>query len=156
MGKRTINATELVNDVRSGMSDTALIEKYKLSARGLESVFAKLVEAGLIEQSDLDARMDMSQRTVALDVYRCPACDMAQYFKFDICPQCGVIVSKFQAKAAEAASKEQVLPQTRVGAFTLTPSKDGKSLTVDGLNRQLQKKIVDALIAALPRMGART
>ena len=46
MNKRIIQARDIVRDVRSGMTDTELMEKYELSAKGLESAFTKLVNSG--------------------------------------------------------------------------------------------------------------
>ncbi len=55
MAKHEVNAKNVVEDIRSGMSLVGLSEKYKLSRRGLESLFKKLVAAKLIEQSELDS-----------------------------------------------------------------------------------------------------
>jgi hypothetical protein len=95
MPKRKIDAREALKDIRQGMTDEELMEKYSLSAQGLQSLFHKLVEAGLITQYELDDRAPFGTRTVALDIFRCPSCGMPQFEKFDVCPQCGVIVSKF-------------------------------------------------------------
>ncbi|MEJ2718447.1 MAG: hypothetical protein P8182_15145, partial [Deltaproteobacteria bacterium] len=78
--KRTLNAGQVVTDIRAGMSDAEIMKKYHLSARGLASLFTKLLEAGFIEQSSLSARVDLGARTVSLRIYRCPKCDMPQAF----------------------------------------------------------------------------
>ncbi len=54
--KRTINAKEIVKDIRSRMTDVQLMAKYTLSQRGLESVMKKLLEAKLITQFEFDCR----------------------------------------------------------------------------------------------------
>ena len=54
MAKITIDARQVLLDIRAGMTDTALMEKYKLSARGLQSLFKKLLDGGIIKQDDLD------------------------------------------------------------------------------------------------------
>jgi hypothetical protein len=54
--KAIVNAEEAVRGIRSGMSDEALMEKYEISQKGLQSLFRKLVAAGAIEQSVLDSR----------------------------------------------------------------------------------------------------
>jgi len=41
MGKKTINATEILADIKAGMDDSALMEKYQLFEKGLQSVFQK-------------------------------------------------------------------------------------------------------------------
>jgi hypothetical protein len=57
MGKREISISEAVKDIREGLDDAALMEKYRLAARGLHSLFSKLVSIGQITQEDLDRRM---------------------------------------------------------------------------------------------------
>jgi hypothetical protein len=54
--RRRIPARSFVDDMRSGMSDSALMEKYKLTARGLHSAFRKLVAANVIQPSELVGR----------------------------------------------------------------------------------------------------
>jgi hypothetical protein len=54
MGKHEVNAKDVVSDIRSGMSLVGLSEKYRLSRKGLESLFTKLVTAKLLEQRELD------------------------------------------------------------------------------------------------------
>lgn len=56
MGKPEIKASEVLRDIKSGMSDEALKERYKLSDKGLQSLFAKLIKAKALTQSELDAR----------------------------------------------------------------------------------------------------
>jgi PilZ domain len=45
-----INAKEALEDIRAGMDDISLMKKYKLSAKGLQSLFKKLGHAGIIKQ----------------------------------------------------------------------------------------------------------
>ncbi len=54
--KAIVNAEDAVRSIMSGMTDEALMEKYELSQKGLESLFRKLIATGAIEQSDLDRR----------------------------------------------------------------------------------------------------
>jgi len=61
-----INAQEAARDVRSGMNDSALMEKYKLSPKGLQSLFTKLIAVKLIHQIDLDRRHFAGEHTVDL------------------------------------------------------------------------------------------
>ncbi|MGO9566491.1 MAG: YIP1 family protein [Desulfomonilaceae bacterium] len=56
MSKQKIGAREAVNDIRSGMTDAELMKKYGLTAKGLESLFRKLVEAKLLEESFVSKR----------------------------------------------------------------------------------------------------
>lgn len=43
--KRTLRVSDLVTDVREGLTDTEMMEKYKLSPRGLKSAFQKMLES---------------------------------------------------------------------------------------------------------------
>lgn len=48
--KRTISAKALVADLRSGMDDAAVMEKYAISEEKLREFTARLVEAGALEE----------------------------------------------------------------------------------------------------------
>ncbi len=41
--KRVVNAKDIVDDIRAGMSDKQLMTKYRLSSKGLQSAFTKLI-----------------------------------------------------------------------------------------------------------------
>jgi len=41
--KRVVNAKDIVEDIRAGMSDKDLMTKYRLSSKGLQSAFTKLI-----------------------------------------------------------------------------------------------------------------
>lgn len=51
--RRQINAREFIEDLRSGFSDEQLRKKYVLSPRGLESAYRKLIDAGLIDPTEI-------------------------------------------------------------------------------------------------------
>ncbi|MBM4328863.1 MAG: hypothetical protein FJ118_17080 [Deltaproteobacteria bacterium] len=68
MQKRQISAREVLKDVRGGLDDFALMQKYKVTSKGLDSLFQKLVAAGLISQSELDTRSGPLAQTVVLDL----------------------------------------------------------------------------------------
>jgi hypothetical protein len=116
---RGVNARQAASDIRSGMSDAALMEKFKLSAKGLQSLFDQLVVAGLLTQSEIDERATWVDSTVDLmgilknlgldrtskrraskpaALNRCPACGAPQTMEFDECPLCGVNISEFTAR----------------------------------------------------------
>ena len=61
-----VNAQEAARDVRSGVDDATLMEKYRLSAKGLQSLFGKLMAVNLIQQIDLDRRNFAAEHTVDL------------------------------------------------------------------------------------------
>jgi uncharacterized protein (DUF433 family) len=54
--KRKIKARDIVNDIRSHMTDPELMAKYDLSAKGLQSAFIKLLNARAMTQAELDRR----------------------------------------------------------------------------------------------------
>lgn len=97
MEKRKIDGREVLNDIRSGMEDAFLMRKYRLSSKGLVALFGKLVQSGLITQGELDLRSEpLSQRTVSLVLWKCPACGAPDLKEHEVCPHCGIIVSKFE------------------------------------------------------------
>jgi CheY-like chemotaxis protein len=55
--KSTVSAADVVNCIRSGMDDPALMKRYRISARGLRSLYRKLLDAGFVSRSELDTRM---------------------------------------------------------------------------------------------------
>ncbi|HMK34941.1 MAG TPA: hypothetical protein VK463_07745 [Desulfomonilaceae bacterium] len=57
MQKKRIGAKEAAADIREGMDDSRLMEKYHLSVEGLQSLFDKLVHKGFIDLSDVEKRM---------------------------------------------------------------------------------------------------
>ncbi len=54
--KAVIDADQAVRDIRAGMSDIELMQKYDVSAQGLESLFSKLIAASQISPRELDER----------------------------------------------------------------------------------------------------
>lgn len=55
--KRIIRAKDIVNDIRGGMPDDELMQKYRLSAKGLASIFTKLEDSGTLKRSELYGRL---------------------------------------------------------------------------------------------------
>jgi len=68
--KRTIRAKDIVNDIRAGMSDHELMGKYRLSVKGLQSIFRKLEESGTMKRSELYGRFPSQDDTVSLGSLR--------------------------------------------------------------------------------------
>lgn len=54
--RKKVSARDVVADVRSGMSDTEMGLKYGFSQDGLQTVFEKLIVAGVLTKTDLDGR----------------------------------------------------------------------------------------------------
>jgi hypothetical protein len=62
--QRKIKASEIVSEVRSGTDNYELMDKYQLSARGLKTIFEKLVATGLIKRREIADRMPLYQDPV--------------------------------------------------------------------------------------------
>ena len=124
--ERVVNAHNAVRDIRSGMSDADLMEKYRLSSKGLQSLFEQLVDAKVLKQRELDQRRPWTDNTVdvlgilrqfGLDrsfaaegggsgvPSRCVACGAPQTMEFDVCPVCGTNIPEFKAKMAAGTGK---------------------------------------------------
>ncbi len=65
--RKTISAREVIADIRVGMTDDQLMRKHSLSAKGLQSLTRKLIEAGLISRAELDRRTTEFEETIDLD-----------------------------------------------------------------------------------------
>ena len=68
--KTRIRASDIAEDIREGMSDPKLMEKYGLSAKGLSSAFQKLVDAGIMEEEEFENRTALYKDTVDIDEAR--------------------------------------------------------------------------------------
>jgi response regulator RpfG family c-di-GMP phosphodiesterase len=68
MKKPAIEANEAADDIRAGFDDAALMKKYGLSARGLQSLFRKLISAGVFEQSEIDSRTSDIATSIIVDL----------------------------------------------------------------------------------------
>ncbi|MGO9572273.1 MAG: DUF4388 domain-containing protein [Desulfomonilaceae bacterium] len=66
MVKREIFAKEILNDIKSGMDDVNLMQKYRVTVKGLDSVFQKLLAAGLVSERELNSRKLGFEETVDL------------------------------------------------------------------------------------------
>jgi len=64
--KPKIKAKDLVRDIRSQMTDAQLMAKYKVSTKGLQSIFRQLVETNSITQGELDLRHSRYKDTMIL------------------------------------------------------------------------------------------
>lgn len=105
--KRKISAREILNDIRSGLDDSAIKRKHHLSEGALEAVYQKLATAGLLTEAEIRGRRETTPKPTAPTVeppseaaWRCPACDAPQSSKVDECPVCGVVVAQYQAMKA--------------------------------------------------------
>ena len=81
MAKVTIDAAQVLRDIRSGMEDADLMGKYNLSARGLQSLFRKLTNAKLLTETELDSRAPLRENTVVVDFIQFPVVALKWRFR---------------------------------------------------------------------------
>jgi hypothetical protein len=63
--KRSIKASEIVRDLRNGMTNHDLLEKYELISDQLTGVFGKLIDAKVMTHEELAFRFPSSRQTVS-------------------------------------------------------------------------------------------
>jgi hypothetical protein len=62
--KRKIKAKPFIRDLRNGVGDRELMEKYALSESQLHKVFHKLADAGAIDEMEFFMRTSLSDSTI--------------------------------------------------------------------------------------------
>ena len=117
---RKLNAKTLAADIRGGLDDTALMDKYGLSASQLQIAVGKLLRAHLITESNLSG--NLNHRTIATErpqpipavpqvhdksdakefAGKCPHCGMARTGSETECSHCGIIFSKVEPTCPSA------------------------------------------------------
>jgi hypothetical protein len=88
VAKKQIKARELLSDIRAGVDDAGLMEKYGLSARGVLQALNRLIAEGLLSPSELVERRHLA-KTVYMQVFTCQACGDCHFEKLEKCPRCG-------------------------------------------------------------------
>lgn len=73
---REIKARDVVDDLVSGIDDHRLMNKYKLTFRGLQSLYRKLVEAKVIKPGPLQERILPQLNTETTIIARLPRKDV--------------------------------------------------------------------------------
>ena len=75
--KRQINGKDIVEDLRSGNSDSELMEKYDLSPNALQTIFQKLVACEAISKPELCDRSSLfRERADQISARRFPRADL--------------------------------------------------------------------------------
>ncbi len=108
MGKK-INAKEVLQDIREGMLDNALMYKYELTPSQLKQLYAKMEKAGLLDKQGSQASAEQASGHISppapplipLPEYTCPACDQTHTSAVEECARCGIIMSKYASAEAE-------------------------------------------------------
>ncbi len=84
---RTVNVQEAARDIRSGMDESALAEKYRLTPKGLTSLYDKLWSMGVPTQMDLDRRrLGIEEDTVDLREMKLELADAFKTLGFGCAP----------------------------------------------------------------------
>ena len=128
--KPKIDASQAIADLRSGMSDDALMRKYSISAAGLQSLLNKLLEADLIDQAELDERISIGEQTVEIAISEQVMGDISE-----------ITAAPSMAHAAGIAT-EQVIQYARDLARIHAEEK-ARRAELELANRQLSLEIVE-------------
>jgi PAS domain S-box-containing protein len=72
MQKPIIDARQAIEDIRAGMDDAALMRKYRISARGLQSMYNKLLESGILAAGEIEDRMEIPEGSVIIEYAEIP------------------------------------------------------------------------------------
>jgi hypothetical protein len=114
MEKKTLNAKEVLDDIKAGMDEAALMEKYQLSEKGLQSLLKKLMHAGVLKPKKRGPEKPTSapEKAVA-SAWKCPICGNPQNTQYNKCPECSVIAARFQ---------ENIATTQQLGAIEAGPS----------------------------------
>ncbi len=106
MGNKTINAKEFLADIKTGMNNSALIRKYGLSEKGLQSLFRKLLDAGALKPKQAKEEKTSSDPVKTDErVWKCSQCGEAQAKSFDECCECPAM--GFGVKSAQLLNPSQ-------------------------------------------------
>ncbi len=65
---RKVPLREVLHDIRSGMDETAIRQKYNLSFKGLQRLYQKLIEARLLKQDQTPVRRKLNIGEVLADI----------------------------------------------------------------------------------------
>ena len=146
-----IKAREFVDDVRSSSSKVTLRRKYGISETGLQRALNEMVDKGFLTLSDVDACQWHEPTTK--ETWICPACERPQGKVWEICPACGVIVSKFQPKPQIHIYEEpkQERP-TSIGDFFRVVGTNFSLLRKDGLVWAILLFTMLPLILTIPKI----
>jgi uncharacterized protein len=117
--KRRIPALELVNDVRAGLSDEQLRNKYDVTAGVLQYLLKRLAHSGLITEMELFERTALSESDLMRafsdhgeTVLNCPICGKAFPDGQDQCWNCDTLTSTFDLKmlmeSIDTSSRKQL------------------------------------------------
>lgn len=94
---KKISAKAIMTDLKAGLSDADLMERYEISFGALQELFSKLIEAGLATQAYFNKRAlrDMGVKPKDEPAKTCPHCGYSSTTSFTQCPRCEMDVSEW-------------------------------------------------------------
>ncbi len=158
MAKRTVDAKEILEDIKAGMDSTALMEKYQLSEKGLQSLFKKLKDAGVLKPKKREPEKTTSapQEDVT-SAWKCPICGNPQTTQYNQCPECSVIAARFQENIATTQQLGAIEPGPSPNAeefqSPLVPTNNISTSNLDKIKEVLRNPYGLAIVAMAALMG---
>ncbi len=125
MGKKHIRASEIVYDILVGMTNSDLMTKYSLSAKGLQTVITKLVKAGSLKKSDIEGRIPVGE-PVRAPTRECPRCSEPQPVELEKCSNCGAEFAQILIDQADPVIEAEI-----VGRLSIRKSAIERSVLED-------------------------
>lgn len=94
---KKISAKAIMQDLKAGLSDKDLMEKYGITFQAVQDVFSQLVKAGLASQDYFHKRSmnQPSRKPPEENESTCPYCGYSEAGEFAKCPNCGQDVSEW-------------------------------------------------------------
>ncbi len=142
-----VDPEAVADAIDKGLGDSEILEKFNLAVDGLIAVFNELLDSGMITYSTLDERVHWSERKAEVETFVCPACGMPQFFQFEVCPQCGVIVSKYpvdELTKRRKPRKDEVWV-IEMGAIKFQLKSNGRSMRIEGFKEKDLKYMVSTV-----------
>jgi uncharacterized protein (DUF433 family) len=149
--KPRIKVGAAVNDIRAGMTDSELMEKYGLSAKGLRSLFQKLLDVKAITQSELNGRLEVFLDTMMIK--QIDTADMLEDLRSGISNSELMTKYKLSADGLQRARQKLVDTQTIV----VKDLNSGSPPPIDNVSVEDERKVprqrltVDVVIYELRR-----
>lgn len=94
---KKISAKAIMTDLKEGLNDNDLMDKYGISFQALQDLFAKLIGAGLATQAYFNKRAmrSVGVRQKEVTVRTCPHCGYGSTESFTTCPRCEMDASEW-------------------------------------------------------------
>jgi rubrerythrin len=95
--KKKISAKAIMIDLKAGLTDKELMDKYDLSFQGIQDVFTQLMKANLATQAYFDKRavQQADSKPSKKKDHICPYCGYSASEEFGKCPSCGQDTSEW-------------------------------------------------------------